>query len=156
MNESGSIDAVIAEASRRGLQHVHFGFFDAYGHLIAKRSNVANLKKAMSDGTNMVAAIFSAAPSGTAMISTNPLVDPERGFGDGVLRIDAASCRDFPLEADGQGLLLLGEFVNATGEYCVWRAGTTSSRVAARTSTCRCRTRPAANACSSTAPPTIG
>jgi glutamine synthetase len=119
MNEASAVDAVLAEAANRGLQHVHFGFFDAYGHLIAKRSHVANLQKAMNDGTNMVAAIFSAAPSGTAMILSNPLVDPERGFSDGVLRMDAASCRDFPLEADGRGMLLLGEFVDTTGEYCV-------------------------------------
>ena len=119
MNDPKTVEAVIARASERGLKHVHFGFFDTYGHLIAKRSNVGNLKKAMIDGTNMVAAIFAAAPSGTDMIYTSPLVNPDHGFHDGLLQMDAASCRDFPLEADGQGLLLLGEFVDETAEYCV-------------------------------------
>lgn len=119
MNDPSAIDALIARATERGLQHVHFGFFDTYGHLFAKRSNVANLKKALTDGSNMVAAIFSAGPSGTAMIDSSVLVDPDVGYHDGVLRLDAQSARDFPLEAEGRGMLLLGEFVDATSVYCV-------------------------------------
>lgn len=121
MNDDAQMKAVVARAEERGLDHVHFGMFNSYGHLIAKRSNAANLMKAMSDGTNMVAAILAAAPSGTDMIQASPMVRPDEGFHDGVLRMDASSCRDFPLESDGRGLLLIGEFVDATGDYCVRR-----------------------------------
>jgi glutamine synthetase len=118
MSDRADIDAVLATARERGLSHVHFALFDGYGHLISKRSHVDNLKKAMTDGSSMVAAIFSADPSGRAMITSSALAQPDSGFGDALLRLDADSCRDFPLDAEGRGLLLIGEFLGAQGDYC--------------------------------------
>ncbi|MEZ5559589.1 MAG: hypothetical protein R3E86_13725 [Pseudomonadales bacterium] len=119
MNDQHKIEAVVGRAAERGLSHVSFGMFDVHGHFAVKRVAAANLAKAMTEGTNMVAALaMSAAPSGTAMVASSPLADPDLGFNDGVLLMDADSCRDFPLEDDGGGLLLLGEFIDVTGEYC--------------------------------------
>ncbi len=118
-NTPAAVEAVLTKATERGLRDVQFCLFDSYGHMMAKRANVANLRKALTEGTNMVAAILAAAPSGTDLIESNPHADPADGFRDGVLLMDAESCRDFPLEADGDGLLLIGEFTDSTREYCV-------------------------------------
>lgn len=118
MGDEAAVDAVLATARERGLSHVHTALFDGYGHLISKRSHVDNLRKAMTDGTSMVAAIFSADPSGRAMITSSVLAQPESGYGDALMRLDASSCRDFPLDADGHGLLLIGEFLGAQGDLC--------------------------------------
>ena len=116
--DAAQVAAVLHRAEERGLSHVHLGMFDGHGHLIAKRYHVANLEKSMTEGAHLVAAILAAAPSGTDMVASHPLADPARQFGDGVLRMDPASCRDFPLEPGGPGLLLIGEFVDATRAYC--------------------------------------
>ena len=116
--DAAEVAAVLHRAEERGLSHVHLGMFDSHGHLIAKRYHVANLEKSMTEGTHLVAAILAAAPSGTDMVGTHPLADPARQFGDGLLRMDPSSCRDFTLDPGGPGLLLVGEFVDATRAYC--------------------------------------
>lgn len=115
---TAAIDAIVDQARERGLRHVHLGMFNTHGHLIAKRYHVDNLRKSMTEGVHLVAAILAAAPSGTDMIVTHPLADPDEQFRDGLLRMDPASCRDLPWEADGRGLLLIGEFVDDTAAYC--------------------------------------
>lgn len=119
VNDSADIEAVLQRASERALRDVQFCLFDSYGHMATKRVNVANLRKAMTDGTNMVAAILAASPSGTDLVPSSPHVDPDDGFRDGTLLMDATSCRDFILESGGKGLLLIGEFVDPTRAYCV-------------------------------------
>jgi glutamine synthetase len=92
--------------------------FDSHGHLVAKRYHVANLRKSMTEGVRLVAAILAGSPSGEELVVTSPLADPNEQFRDGVLRMDPESCRNFPLDADGRGLLLIGEFVDQTRAYC--------------------------------------
>lgn len=118
MNERLDVEAVVERAESRGLTHVQLGMFDSHGHLMAKRYHVANLRKSMTEGVRLVAGILAAAPSGVDMVTTSPLADPDQGFQDGVLRMDPESCRDFPLDADGRGMLLIGEFVDETRAYC--------------------------------------
>jgi len=112
------VEAVVERAESRGLTHVHLGMFDSHGHLRVKRYHVANLRKSLTEGVRMVSAILAAAASGVEMVGTHALADPDGQFRDGLLRMDPASCRDFPLEADGRGMLLIGEFVDDTRAWC--------------------------------------
>lgn len=118
MNERLDVDAVVERAESRGLTHVQLAMFDAHGHLITKRYHVANLRKSMIEGVHLVAAILAGAPSGRDMTLTNPLANPDGQYRDGVLRMDPESCRDFPLDASGRGMLLIGEFIDDTRAYC--------------------------------------
>ena len=102
MNSPESIRKVIATAAERGLTHANIGMFEVNGSFRSKRYNIRHLEKAMTDGIAWIA-IPSALDPAENIIETNPFADPAGGFGDGVLRIDADSCREYPLDSDGKG-----------------------------------------------------
>lgn len=117
-NSEDSIARVLALVEERGLTHVQMGVFDAMGRLCAKRYHVRNLKKAMTEGTAYFSGAVSILDPRWDPIGTNAFFDPVNQFRDGILRLDSESCRDFPLEADGRGLLLIGQFVDETQAHC--------------------------------------
>ena len=117
MNNEESIRKVIAKAEERGLTHANIGMFEVNGSFRSKRYNIRHLEKAMTDGIAWIA-IPSAFDPAENIIETNPFADPAGGFADGVLRIDADSCREYPLDSDGKGLLLIGRYVDETALHC--------------------------------------
>lgn len=117
MNDEDSIQKVLAMAEARGLTHANLGGFEVNGTFRSKRYNVRHLKKAMTDGIAWIA-IPSALDPAENIIETNPFVNPASGFRDGVLLMDAASCREYPLDSGGNGMLLIGSYVDETAEQC--------------------------------------
>jgi glutamine synthetase len=117
MNSPESMQKVIALANERELTHANIGMFEVNGSFRSKRYNVRHLEKAMTDGIAWIA-VPSALDPAENIIETNPFANPESGFGDGVLRIDADTCREYPLDSDGSGMLLIGRFVDETALHC--------------------------------------
>ena len=117
-NHEDDIAAIVALAEERGLTHFQPAIIDATGRVIGKRYNVRNLKKVMTDGLPIIEAIVSAVDPAGGVIETNPYFDPARGYADAIAVMDASSVRDNPFAANGQGLLLLGQFADGMSAVC--------------------------------------
>ncbi len=111
------IDDIFARIKARGLSHITTAYVDHTGKLRSKYLHVHSLHKALTEGTALNLGIFSVAVNEQQM-QNSVFLAAENEFRDGVLQLDAASCRNFPLDADGKGLLLLGELVDEYRAYC--------------------------------------
>ena len=111
------IAEITAEARRRGLTHVTMAYFDMNGRLRAKYYHVDNLEKAMSSGTPINLGVFSVSPNEIPMPQSR-FYDPANQFRDGQLRLLPATCRDFPLDAEGTGMLLIAQLVDEHSACC--------------------------------------
>ena len=111
------IAEITAEARRRGLTHVTLAYFDMNGRLRAKYFHVDNLEKAMTTGTPINLGVFSVSPNEIPMPRSR-FYDPANQFRDGQLRLLPGTCRDFPLDADGRGMIMIAELVDEHRAYC--------------------------------------
>lgn len=114
---AAAAERVMAIVAQRGLTHLSLGCFDWNGRLRAKQFHVRNLRKALRTGTAMTSAIF-APDTAERPIATGPFHDPARGYRDACLRLLPETLRDYPLEANGQGLVLLGQLEGEFSAFC--------------------------------------
>ncbi len=112
------IDAVLGEAEARGLTHANFGVFEVNGSFRSKRYNIRHLKKAMTEGIPWLAIPSGLDPT-DGIIGGNSWANPELGFQDGLVLMDACSARAMPLDSGGQGMVLVGSFTGDVGRDCV-------------------------------------
>ena len=105
------------EVARRSLTHVTLGCFDWNGRFRSKHYNVRNLRKAMTAGTALTTAIF-APDTAERPIESGPFHDPANGYQDALMRALPETCRDLPFEADGRGMLLIGQLVDDYKAFC--------------------------------------
>ena len=108
---------LIAAAETRALSHVSVGCYDWQGRLRAKQVHVRKLPGAFERGLAMTSAIF-ATDSAERPIENGPFHDPAGGYRDAALRLDATTWREFPLEAGGRGLLVLGQLAGEFAAFC--------------------------------------
>ena len=111
------IERVLEQSDALDLSHANLGLFDTNGIFRSKRYAVRHLKKSMTDGIPWLAIPSGLSPADDT-IETNAWVSPERGFSDGVLRIDPESARAMPFDSGGDGLLLIGDFVGDLADRC--------------------------------------
>lgn len=116
-NQPQDIKRIAALAEDRGLSNFTLAYFDHSGRLRAKYYNTSGLEKAMTDGTAMNLGIFAASLNEVPM-ETSPFLDPDNQFRDAAIRLMADTCRDFPLDGDKPGLLLIGELIDEYRAYC--------------------------------------
>ena len=116
MSSPEAVERVLAVVEERGLRHVTIGVFDVNARLRAKRFNVANLRKGLIEGTPFIAGVLANSPA-EDLIETNPLVDPKDQFRDGLLLLDAESCRDLPF-GDPKSLVIIGQYGEGDEIYC--------------------------------------
>ena len=102
------IERVLEQADALALSHANLGYFDTTGVFRSKRYAVRHLKKAMTEGIAWLALPSGMSPADDG-IYANRWIDPEGGYGDGVIRLDPESCRAMPFDSQGDGLLLVGE-----------------------------------------------
>ena len=117
MNSEASISRALKMADDRGLTHASIGLFEVNGTFRAKRYNVSHLKKAMTDGIAFIAVPSGLNPS-DGLVPTNPFIDPANGYRDAVAVADADSCRAFPYDSDGEGLVLIANFTGDLAAHC--------------------------------------
>ncbi|MBI5617378.1 MAG: hypothetical protein HY943_13900 [Gammaproteobacteria bacterium] len=108
---------VLAAAHARGLSHVSVGCYDWHGRLRAKQLHVRKLPGAFARGLAMTSAIF-ATDSAERPIENGPFQNPAGGYRDADLVFDAAIWRDFPLEAGGEGVVVLGQLGGEFARFC--------------------------------------
>ncbi len=117
MNEGSMVEAALLLIQERGLSHIHCGWFDSNGTLRTKKYAAGHMKKGFTAGIP-----FIAIPSGIGpddeIVPTNGYMQPERGFANGAVLLDAASLREVPF-SDPPGLLLLGQFRPPEADDCV-------------------------------------
>ena len=89
------LDAVAA----RSLTHVSLGCVDWDGRLRAKHYSVEALPVALAHGLAMTTTIFAQDP-GDKPVGFGPFEDPDSGYADGHLILDACSTRDAPFDAE--------------------------------------------------------
>lgn len=116
-NTQEQIDNIFNKIDELGLSHVTTAYFDHTGKLRSKYFHVQSLQKALTEGTALNLGIFSVAVNEKQM-QNSLFLAAENEFRDGVLQLDASSCRDFPLDANGNGLLLVGELIDENRRYC--------------------------------------
>lgn len=112
-----TVEDVLREVARRGLEHVTLGCFDWDGRLRAKHYAAASLADAFGTGLAMTTAIFALGPQDIPNL-LGPFADPATGYPDGLLALDPLSARSAPFEAGGAGLLVLGDFRPPHADYC--------------------------------------
>jgi glutamine synthetase len=117
-NSEEDVDRVVGIAEERGLVQFQVGLIDSVGRVVGKRYHVSNLRKIMTEGLAIVSAASSGLDPNGGVIETNPFLDPSNGFADGLARCDASSYRDLPLVGQGDGLLILGQFVDEMAAIC--------------------------------------
>ena len=116
-NTAKQINAVLSKVKERKLTHITTAYFDHHGKPRGKYYHTRSLQKALLEGLALNLGVFSVAVNEKQM-ENSIFLDAERGFRDGLLRLDASSCRDFPLDQNGRGLLLIGELVDEHRAYC--------------------------------------
>jgi len=118
LNTSEQIERVLARAAELHVSHAHLGWFDANGVLRTKRYAARHLRKALTEGVP-----FLAVPSGIGpdneIVPTNSYLNPERGYGNGQVQVDAAAVREVPFADPAGQLLLIGQFRPPDDADCV-------------------------------------
>ena len=111
------INHILNLVSERDLSHVSTVYFDTNGRARGKQLHTSNLTKSMDRGTAINTGIFSLAPDETQMQSST-FMKAENQFRDALVWLDPESCRDFPLDAEGRGLILIGQLTDEHKVYC--------------------------------------
>ncbi len=116
-NKKLDIKHVLALAEERDLANFTFAYFDHNGRLRAKYFNTESLEKAMVESTALNLGVLGVTPNETPM-ETSLFLDPGNQFRDAELRLMADSYRDFPMDGDKMGLILVGELIDEFRAYC--------------------------------------
>lgn len=117
-NTVEQIKEIIESAEERNLTHFQASVIDSVGRLFGKRYHVNNLEKAMTEGIAVLEIATAGLDPAGGGIRTNRFINPVRGFADALAVMDASSVRDVPFRSNGNGLLLLGQFVDHMAELC--------------------------------------
>jgi len=117
MSDTSKIEAALSLISERGLSHIHCGWFDANGILRTKKYAARHMGKGFTEGIPFIAVPSGIGPD-NEIVPTNAYLQPDRGYANGSVLLDAASIRDVPF-SDPPGLLLLGQFRPPAAEDCV-------------------------------------
>ena len=111
------VDALLARAHELGASDFLEGYFDHNGHLRTKRVHLEHLAHGLQEGVALHTAVFTTDP-GNAIIPEVCFSDPNYGFPDATLRLDAGSARE--AHFGGQpSLLLLGNLLPPHADFCV-------------------------------------
>ena len=113
MSDPSEIEAALSLIAERGLSHLHCGWFDANGTLRTKKYAARHMKKGFTEGIPFIAVPSGIGPD-NEIVPTNAYLQPDRGYANGSVLLDAASIRDVPF-TDPPGLLLLGQSSTAGG-----------------------------------------
>ena len=117
ITSAAEVDALLARARELGASDFLEGYFDHNGHLRTKRVHLDHLAHGIHEGVALHTAVFTTDP-GNAIIPDVCFSDPDYGFPDATLRLDAKSAREAHL--GGQpSLLLLGNLMPPHADFCV-------------------------------------
>ncbi|MGI9229585.1 MAG: glutamine synthetase family protein [Gammaproteobacteria bacterium] len=116
-NQPEQIAAIFDKIAARNLSHITTAYFDHNGKPRSKYYHIQSLHKALLEGLALNLGIFSVSVNEKQM-QNSIFLRAEQEFRDGLLQLDASSCRDLPLGQDHHGLLLIGELVDEYRAYC--------------------------------------